>query len=311
MQITKEGYFYGTMWGMNKLLVDESAGSALGKITGKKKWKARLIGVGRGSKALYTTEAMETAKVAFPAGTKVNADHMSWREKDERPEGSIKSIIGVIASEPVAESDGAYAEIEFIDEWAPKMEQIAPYVGLSIHAQVEWSEETEDGLPIVTAFVPYPLNSVDVVTEAGAKGKLLEVMESLSNDIIDTDANNERKKKSMTPEEMKSLAALIVSEVTEALKPEPKSEPKDSDEGETVGVAEVAEAMIVAGLPEIARKQVYADIANGTAVEEAITAQKTYIDGLTKFLEVEESDAKRKMSGDNKKEMNFELGAWS
>lgn len=116
MQITKEGYFYGTMWGMNKLLVDESAGSALGKITGKKKWKARLIGVGRGSKALYTTEAMETAKVAFPAGTKVNADHMSWREKDERPEGSIKSIIGVIASEPVAESDGAYAEIEFIDE---------------------------------------------------------------------------------------------------------------------------------------------------------------------------------------------------
>lgn len=75
--------------------VSESA-SALGTVTGKRRWKARLIGTGRGGKAFYTQEAMSTAAAAFPIGTKVNADHMSWREKDERPEGSITRMIGVI-----------------------------------------------------------------------------------------------------------------------------------------------------------------------------------------------------------------------
>lgn len=293
---------------MNKLQVDESAVSALGKVSGKKRWKARLIGVGKGSKAHYTSEAIQTASAAFPVGTKINADHQSWREKDERPEGSIKTIIGVIATEPVAEADGAYAEVEFLDEWAPRMEQIAPFVGLSIHAQAEWSEEADDGLPIVSSFVPNPMNTVDVVTVAGAKGQLLEVMESFSNGIMDTDADKERKKKSMTPEQIENLVTRIVTEVTEAIKPEPVLEPEGADEAK-VDIAGVTEAMITAGLPEVARKQVYADIANGAVVEEAIAVQKSYIDGIK--AEFEESGAKRKMSDDTPKDTDFTVGGWN
>ena len=285
---------------MTKLVdVSESTNKALGTVNGKNRWYARLIGVGKGSKALYTTEAMLTAKDAFPVGTKVNVDHMSWREKDDRPEGSVTRMIGVIASEPVAEADGAYAEVEFIDEWASKMEQIAPFVGLSIHAQAQWDEESEEGLPIVTAFVPHPMNTVDVVTVAGAKGQLLEVMESLSCDKIDTDVEEERKK--MTPEEIKALAEQLAA----ALKPE---EPT-VEESEEPDVAEVAEALIQAGLPEVARQKAYEAIKGGVEVSEAIKVEKDYIDALAKTVEVDESGAKRKM--DTPKEQDFSLGVWN
>lgn len=284
--------------------VSESA-SALGTVTGKRRWKARLIGTGRGSKALYTQEAMSTAAAAFPIGTKVNADHMSWREKDERPEGSITRMIGVIATEPVAEADGAYAEVEFTEEWAPTIEQIAPYVGLSIHSQVYWTEESDEGLPIVTAFLPHPLNTVDVVTVEGAKGKLLEVMESISYDIMDSESNRDRKK--MTPEELDNLVSRVVSEVTEALKPAPTPEEEATDE---VDVAAVTEAIIAADLPKVARTQVFAAVKNGAVLEEAIKAQQTYIDELSKGFTVEESQGVRKMDTDNRNQMDFSLGAW-
>lgn len=283
--------------------VAESATKALGNVTGKRRWKARLIGIGRGSRALYTSECMQTAAAAFPIGTKINADHSSWREKEDRPEGSITTMIGVIASEPVAEGDGAYAEVEFVEEWAATIEQIAPYVGLSVHARINYSEETEDGLPIATAFVPHPLNTVDVVTVAGARGKLIEVMESISYDIMGSENVKERNK--MTPEDIDNLVKRVVSEVTEALKPTPITEPDEVD------IAAVTEALIAADLPKIARDQVFAAVKNGTVLEEAIDAQKSYIAEVAKSLEVEESFAHRKMDTDGKQEDDFSLGAWN
>ncbi len=282
--------------------LDESATGALNPITGKTRWKARIIGVGKGSKAHYTQEAIESAVAAFPVGTKVNADHASWREKDDRPEGSVKTMIGVVATEPVAESDGAYAEIEFIDEWAPKIEQIAPYVGLSIHAQAMWDTEADDGLPVVNTFVPNPLNTVDVVTVAGAKGALLEVMESLDCDIMGSVTENERIDRGMKPEDI----AAIVAGITEALKPEPVEE----SETETPDLSTVTEAIIASELPDVARKQVFAAIESGVDVEEAIKAQKDYVDALAKTLDVEESGAKRKMDSHKADESDYSVGAW-
>lgn len=282
--------------------VSESANGALNQVTGKKRWKARIVGVGKGSKAHYTSEAIASAVTAFPVGTKVNADHMSWREKEDRPEGSVKTLIGVISSEPVAEADGAYAEVEFIDEWAAKMEQIAPYVGLSIHAQAAWDSEAEDGLPIVTEFIPNPLNTVDVVTVAGAKGKLIEAMESIDCGIMDSVTENERIEKGMKPEDI----AAIVAGITEALKPEPVEE----SESEAPDLSTVTEAIIASELPDVARKQVFAAIESGMDVDEAIKAQKDYVDALSKTIAVEESGAKRKMDSHKADEADYSVGAW-
>lgn len=288
--------------------LDVAESGVLGKSTGKKRWKARLIGIGKGSKALYTSEAMATTNAAFPVGTKINADHQSWREKDDRPEGSIKTMIGVIATEPTVEPDGAYAEVEFLDEWASTIEQIAPFVGLSIHAQAEWTEETEDGFPIVTAFVPNPLNTVDVVTVAGAKGKLLEVMESLSHDKMGKSTEKERKNKGMTPEDIAALADQLVPKLAEVLKPEPEVDAVEGSEEEALDIEVVTESLIEAELPKAARAKALAAIKNGVEISEAISAEKSYIEELKS---VEESYATRKMAGSGAKEMDFSVGAWN
>lgn len=288
---------------MSKINIIESANVALGIPGDSKRWKVRIIGLGRGSKAVYTQESMATVAAAFPIGTKVNADHRTWTEKDERPEGSIKDIIGIIVSEPIVESDGAYAEVEFTDEWAPKIAQIHSFVGMSIHAQVEWSEQSEDGLPIVSAFIPHPLNTVDVVTVAGAKGKIIEVMESIGYDIIDDKSTEKIEGNIMGPEELEELIVKVVDRISA------RNEVKDDDKA--VNMAEATEAIIASGLPKVAREQVFLAVESGVSIDDAIKSQKNYVDALAKVMDISESGAKRKMSDENSKEMNFELGAWN
>lgn len=290
----------------SSLVLTESASSPLGKIQGKKRWRARIIATGRGSKAYYTEEAMASGAAAFPVGTKINADHASWKERDERPEGSILSIIGAIATTPVVESDGLYAEVEFLDEYAPLIEQLSPIVGLSIHASAIATDEADDGLPIVTAFVPNPLNTVDVVTVPGADGRLLEIMESYNRGIIDTEIEKERIEKGMTPEDI----AAIVAGVADALKPEPVEVPEDE---EKVDIKAVTEAIVAADLPDVAREQVYAAIENGIDVEEAITAQRAYVDAIAKNLEVEieeSTPAVRKTTKPKDEVVDLSISAW-
>lgn len=280
--------------------ISESANLALGKVEGKKRWKAKIIGVGKGSKAIYTTEAIASVTQAFPKGTKVNADHQTWQEKADRPEGSVKSIIGIIATDPYVEDDGAYTEIEFVEAWAPTIEQIGKYLGLSIHAQGEWETESEDGFPIITSFIPHPLNSVDLVTVAGAKGRLVEVMESIGQ----VEEPKEKERKNMTPEEMDALVSRIVAEL--------KPETEEVVESVSVDISEVTEALISAKLPEAARKQVYISVENGVELEEAIKVQKDYVKDVTKNLkELYEADGVRKMAGDKASADDYSVGGWN
>lgn len=161
----------------------ESTG-VLGAVAGKKRWRARLIATGPGSSGFYTEAALkDTGPAAFPVGTKINADHQTWEEMLAQPAGSIKSLIGVIATEPeylTPEDDlaGLYAEVEFIDAWAPFVEQVGQFVGLSINAQAYGDEINDAGLRVIEGFVPHVLNTVDLVTAPGARGKLFEAVES-------------------------------------------------------------------------------------------------------------------------------------
>ena len=54
----------------------------------------------------------------------------------------------------------------------------------------------------------------------------------------------------------------------------------------------------------------FAAVKNGAVLEEAIKAQQTYIDELSKGFTVEESHGVRKMDTDNRNQMDFSLGAW-
>lgn len=288
---------------MTKTLLESGV---LGAVTGKRVWNARLIasGVSLNGK-YYSGEMLEsTGPAAFPVGTLIHADHQTWVEAYDRPEKSVKTIIGAIATEPKLDTvdgvEGLYANIEFTEEWAPRVEQIAPFVGLSISTQYVADEtaEREDGVVTVAALVPFPTNSVDLVTVPGAKGKLLRALESFSKPH-----NVEKVKKAMTAEEIDALATALANKLSVTN--------DDVSEKESVDVEEVAEAMITAGLPKPAREAAFRRIRSGESVKEAIAGEENYMKSLSEALKAkaaEESSAVfRRDTDSNESTYDFRL----
>ena len=288
---------------MTKTLLESGV---LGAVNGKRVWNARLIasGVSLNGK-YYSGEMLEsTGPAAFPVGTLVHADHQTWIEAYDRPEKSVNTIIGAIATEPKLDTvdgvEGLYANVEFTEEWAPRVEQIAPFVGLSISTQYVADEtaEREDGVETVAAFVPFPTNSVDLVTVPGAKGKLLRALESFSKPH-----NVEKVKKVMTAEEIEALATALANKLS--------ATDDDTSEKDSVDVEEVAEAMITAGLPKPAREAAFRRIRSGESVKEAIAGEENYMKSLSEALKAkaaEESSAVfRRDTDSNESTYDFRL----
>ena len=288
---------------MTKTLLESGV---LGAVTGKRVWNARLIasGVSLNGK-YYSGEMLEsTGPAAFPVGTLVHADHQTWIEAYDRPEKSVNTIIGAIATEPKLDTvdgvEGLYANVEFTEEWAPRVEQIAPFVGLSISTQyiADETAEREDGVETVAAFVPFPTNSVDLVTVPGAKGKLLRALESFSKP-----PNVEKVKKVMTAEEIEALATALANKLSVT--------DDDTSEKDSVDVEEVAEAMITAGLPKPAREAAFRRIRSGESVKEAIAGEENYMKSLSEALKAkaaEESSAVfRRDTDSNESTYDFRL----
>ena len=278
----------------------------LGAVTGKRVWNARLIASGVSLNGRYYSGEMleSTGSAAFPVGTLVHADHQTWVEAYDRPEKSVNTIIGAIATEPKLDTvdgvEGLYANVEFTEEWAPRVEQIAPFVGLSISTQyiADETAEREDGVETVAAFVPFPTNSVDLVTVPGAKGKLLRALESFSKPH-----NVEKVKKAMTAEEIDALATALANKLSVTN--------DDVSEKESVDVEEVAEAMITAGLPKPAREAAFRRIRSGESVKEAIAGEENYMKSLSEALKAktaEESSAVfRRDTDSNESTYDFRL----
>jgi hypothetical protein len=288
---------------MTKTLLESGV---LGAVTGKRVWNARLIASGVSLNGKYYSGEMlkSTGSAAFPVGTLVHADHQTWGEAYDRPEKSVKTIIGAIATEPKLDTvdgvEGLYANVEFTEEWAPRVEQIAPFVGLSISTQyiADETAEREDGVETVAAFVPFPTNSVDLVTVPGAKGKLLRALESFSKP-----PNVEKVKKAMTAEEIEALATALANKLSVTN--------DDVSEKDSVDVEEVAEAMIAAGLPKPAREAAFRRIRSGESVKEAIAGEENYMKSLSEALKAktaEESSAVfRRDTDSNESTYDFRL----
>ena len=245
-------------------------------------WKTRIIQVGQGSSGIYTEQMLrQYGPAAFPKNTKVYFNHQTDDEEWQRPAGDVKNIAGVLHSDPVFEGDGLYAEVRFTEAALPIVNELHEVIGLSINAG-GWSDE--DG--VVQEIVPSRLNSVDLVTEPGAGGRLIELIESFREsarlDTINDEPDGSSKKserKPMNEQEIKALAEALAAAIkpeftalTEALAPKPPVE-DDKDE-DTVDFAAVTESALAADLGKSSRERVVKAVREGAKVEDAITAEK-------------------------------------
>lgn len=144
----------------------------------KADYEIKLIAPGKGSSAFYPAEVLKRdGPKVFTAGTHVYLNHPTAAEEAARPEGDVKNLAGVLASNAVyheshAKGPGLYARMKVFQDHAQTVEEKAPHVGMSIRASgVAESGKKQDGLPVLKQLTG--AESVDVVTRAGAGGMIL------------------------------------------------------------------------------------------------------------------------------------------
>lgn len=293
-----------------------ATGAAVGK-----KWRARIIAADTwGSSAYYPRDILERDGTrVFTAGLPMYADHPRDSDNWERPERSVHDMIGKLTSDAVfeeGEEPGLYADVEFYDSFVSRINELKEDVGLSVRATGLTEDAEMDGRfgPVLVGLLA--ADSVDVVTRAGAGGKLTSILES-DREIAGrpiSDKEGTQSVAELTKEDFEAAITALNEAITaipaalaEALKPaagtaenapEAKSDDEvvaKTEEAPQVDTIAVAEAVVAAHLPVSAIAVVSEAISKGKTLEEAVKAQTDYRDALVSTSEsgqvvIEEGD---------------------
>ena len=267
-------------------------------------WRAVLITPGKGSSGVYT-EAMlkESGPSAFPKGTHSYIDHPVAEGEIRSP----KNLMGVLAEDAYYDESagGLVAELQVMPHWKEFVEAVAPHTGLSIYAMGEGSYN-DNGELVVESLTPHTQNSVDLVSYAGRPGsglaeKLYEsalaAFDSTKVEVDEAEAvpTTNEGNPTMNPDleaikkMIEELPALIATAVVDTLANQDNQnndnqDPVMNSADPITEAAEIAEAMLAAGLPEVSRKAVYEALRNGVEVAVAIEAQKAFVESVMSHL---------------------------
>lgn len=222
---------------MSNLILREASASKLAS-TGNGRYKITVIKAGQGSSGYYPAPILERdGPSVFPAGTKIYADHPTEQEMWDQPERSVKNVIGKTETAAVwnAAENALECEVYFGAAYQNIIEDFGDVLGMSIRAMGTSELQEVGGVMVdaVTAMVPTRGTSIDLVTEAGAGGKIQQRIESArahaaTNPPVPVGSLKEGNKMTELSKEdfvqgNKDLATAIVagisSVLTEALKP--------------------------------------------------------------------------------------------
>ena len=277
---------------------------------GAGRYRIRIIAPGRGSTGMYTAPNLAESASLFVPGTHMFFDHQTMTEDWERPERSVRDLAGVFESAAEIMPDGSLeADIKVYPSVNGIIRERWADIGVSING---WSVEEigPDGVVPVLAGI----QSVDFVTRAGAKGAVLEVLESdgrwrLMNPSAPSNPTNTnvQEEQAVKPEDIckavsEALAAAMPAAIKEAaamlaadqekkakaVEAEKKADPYEA-------AARIAEAN---DLPKEARARVMEAVKRGAGVDDAIEAERAYIKAIAPAPVVRE-DAAAKAGGDD------------
>lgn len=280
------------------------------KDDGAGRYRIRIIAPGRGSTGMYTAPNLAESAPLFTPGTHMFFDHQTMTEDWERPERSVRDLAGVFESGAEIMPDGSLeADIKVYPSVNGIIRERWADIGVSING---WSVEEigPDGVVPPLAGI----QSVDFVTRAGAKGAVLEVLESdgrwrVKNPSNPTTNPNSQEEQAVKPEDIgkavsEALAAAMPAAIKEAaalLAADQEKKVAEAKKDETSAVdpyeaaAKVAEAE---DLPKEARARVMEAVKRGAGVDDAIEAERAYIKAIAPAPVVRE-DAAAKTGGDD------------
>lgn len=282
------------------------------KDDGAGRYRIRIIAPGRGSTGMYTAPNLAESAPLFVPGTHMFFDHQTMTEDWERPERSVRDLAGVFESGAEIMPDGSLeADIKVYPSVNGIIRERWADIGVSING---WSvdEIGPDGVVPPLAGI----QSVDFVTRAGAKGAVLEVLESdgrwrVKNPPTPSNPTNTnvQEEQAVKPEDIckavsEAMAAAMPAAIKEAAALLAADQEKKVAEAKKVeapavdpyeAAAKVAEAN---DLPKEARARVMEAVKRGAGVDDAIEAERAYIKAIAPAPVVRE-DGAAKAGGDD------------
>lgn len=141
-------------------------------------YEVKLIAPGKGSTAFYPAEVLKRdGPKVFKAGTHMYWNHATDAEEAARPEGNLDNLAAVLTKdaywvESGKQGPGLYSRAKVFSDYATKVEEKAPHIGLSIRAAGNAVKgKLTEGRPELAELVY--ADSTDFVTKAGAGGMVL------------------------------------------------------------------------------------------------------------------------------------------
>lgn len=269
----------------NRGTVAEAVGAGTGI------WRIRIISAGQGASAYYPAAVLERdGRKAFPIGTKSYLNHPTMTEGWERPERDVEKICAKQVSE--AEYDptdqSLYANYQFTGKYQRMIGELYEVLGMSIYALAEYEIDTigEYTGKIITSFVESPMNSVDVVTVAGANGAIIaQVSEGFR--AFGSKGTSAQEASAPTPQQKESELdkAAMLAAFAEALAPLTLAvaalTPKPAESVKESTLAAEHELVAESGLPKAVRAVVYKAIEGGASAAESIASQNILVEAIT------------------------------
>ena len=146
------------------------------------RFRIQIMSAGQGSSGYYPASTLESAAKAriFPAGTHLYIDHPGATERDDRPERTLRDLVGVLASDAEynPETRALEADATIYSQWRDVLVEMASDIGMSIRAWANSSPGEAEGHKGLIVWDLIEALSVDFVTKAGRDGKILAVLES-------------------------------------------------------------------------------------------------------------------------------------
>lgn len=145
-------------------------------------FRVRIISAGIGSSGYYSPDVIKDAveRGVFHKGLQSYLDHPTKSEEGDRPERTVRDLVGVLNADAIwnGEAQAAEVEMKVYAPYRPQLAEMANDIGLSIRAYAEVLPGRVNGqsMPVVKQLTE--AISVDFVTQAGRGGRVLEVLES-------------------------------------------------------------------------------------------------------------------------------------
>jgi hypothetical protein len=173
----------------------------------------KLISPGTGTMAHYPAKALEEAAPLFKPGTLMFWNHPTAAEDRARPEGDLNNLAAITTKPAVWQENGPkgpglYAEAKVMADYADRVQERAPHIGLSIRAGGESTGRMINGKPELKK-INY-VESVDYVTKAGRGG--LALVEAARNAGL-LPEQFEAQESSMNAEEKALLQRLVDKDI--------------------------------------------------------------------------------------------------